>query len=119
MPWDADAAEAIAAPPEEQRWANELSDVGRALYRLSIEQREALILITVGGFSYEEAAQISGAAVGTIKSRVARARANLAEILEGNKSLPQTRPAFEGTALEQLLAQLPRPNAMSSAHCEA
>jgi RNA polymerase sigma-70 factor (ECF subfamily) len=45
------------------------------------EQRESLILVGASGCSYEEAAQICGCAVGTIKSRVNRARSRLAEIL--------------------------------------
>jgi hypothetical protein len=44
------------------------------------EQREALILIGVAGLSYEETAEITGAAIGTIKSRVSRARDRLALI---------------------------------------
>jgi DNA-directed RNA polymerase specialized sigma24 family protein len=42
---------------------------------LPAEQREALILVGAGGFAYEEAAEICGCAVGTVKSRVSRARA--------------------------------------------
>ncbi len=45
------------------------------------DQREALILVGASGFSYEEAANICGCAVGTIKSRVNRARTRLAEIM--------------------------------------
>jgi len=60
----------------------ELDEVRRALARLPHDQREALILIGAGGMSYEEAAEICGAAVGTIKSRVSRARVRLAAILE-------------------------------------
>ena len=108
MPWDAEAAEKIAGPLEEQGWASELSDVGRALFRLPIQHREALILVAVGGFSYAEAAIIGKAAVGTMKSRVARARAMLAVMLEENEALPQRRPVSEGNALELILAQLPQ-----------
>lgn len=57
-----------------------LQDLQRALTALSDGQREALILICVGGFSYDEAAEICGCAIGTIKSRVARARLCLEEI---------------------------------------
>jgi RNA polymerase sigma-70 factor (ECF subfamily) len=45
------------------------------------DQREALVLVGAAGFSYEEAAEISGCAVGTIKSRVNRARSKLTELL--------------------------------------
>ena len=46
------------------------------------EQREALILVGAGGFAYEEAAEICGCAVGTVKSRVSRARKALQGILD-------------------------------------
>src|SRR5476649_853302 len=74
MPWDAEAAERIAGCNDDQAWAAELSDPARALKALPSEQREALILVGAGGFAYEEAARISNCAVGTVKSRVARAR---------------------------------------------
>jgi RNA polymerase sigma-70 factor, ECF subfamily len=53
-----------------------------AFRKLPDEQREALVLVGASGFSYEEAAQTCGVAVGTIKSRVNRARARLIELLE-------------------------------------
>ena len=86
-PWDQDAAERIPGASEEQAWAAELSDTARALSSLSDEQREALILVGAGGFSYEAAAQICNCAVGTVKSRVARARKTLIGILEGSEPL--------------------------------
>jgi RNA polymerase sigma-70 factor, ECF subfamily len=52
------------------------------LARLSVEQREALLLVGAEGVSYEEAAKICGTTLGTIKSRVNRARTRLAELLE-------------------------------------
>jgi RNA polymerase sigma-70 factor (ECF subfamily) len=51
------------------------------LNHLPPDQREALILVGASGFSYEEAAEICGCAVGTIKSRVSRARTRLTELL--------------------------------------
>ena len=56
----------------------ELEEFKAALGEISAEQREALILIGVSGFSYEEAAEICGCAIGTVKSRVSRARTILA-----------------------------------------
>ena len=50
--------------------------------KLTDEQREALILVGAQGFSYEDAAETCGVAVGTIKSRVNRARARLGELLK-------------------------------------
>src|SRR5947209_13096315 len=60
----------------------DMSDMQAALARLPAEQREALLLCAASGFSYEEAAIICEVAVGTIKSRVNRARTKLAEIMD-------------------------------------
>jgi RNA polymerase sigma-70 factor, ECF subfamily len=60
-----------------------LTDLMRAFNVLAPEQKEALILV-VGDFSYEEAASICGCAVGTIKSRVSRARKHLEQLVEGH-----------------------------------
>src|ERR1700742_2020117 len=89
-PWDQEAAERIPGGGEDQGWAAELSDTARALRVLTDEQREALILVGAGGFSYEDAAQICKCAVGTVKSRVARARKALMAILYGDEALPQS-----------------------------
>jgi len=59
----------------------EFEEFRAALATLPPDQREALVLVGASGFSYEEAAQICGSAVGTIKSRVNRARTRLAELL--------------------------------------
>jgi RNA polymerase sigma-70 factor (ECF subfamily) len=65
----------------EQDGHMEMQDFRAALTRLPDDQREALILVGAAGFSYEEAAEISGCAVGTIKSRVNRARNRLGDML--------------------------------------
>jgi RNA polymerase sigma-70 factor, ECF subfamily len=67
--------------PEAQTGHIEFGELRKGLLHLPPDQREALILVGASGFSYEEAAQICDCAVGTIKSRVNRARAKLAEIL--------------------------------------
>lgn len=59
-----------------------IADLYRAFLRLPDEQREALQLVGVQGHSYEEAAAITGVAVGTVKSRANRARARLAQLLD-------------------------------------
>jgi RNA polymerase sigma-70 factor (ECF subfamily) len=107
-PWDQDAAERIPGSSAEQSWAAELSDTARALSQLSDEQREALILVGAGGFSYEDAAAICHCAVGTVKSRVARARKSLLSILEGDDPLPTAQPAPPRDAADEILAQLDR-----------
>jgi len=79
---DADGlyAEQLTSLPE-QTSRLEINEFRQALKLLPPEQRESLILVGASGFSYDEAAQICGCAVGTIKSRVNRARIRLAEIL--------------------------------------
>ena len=80
---DPDGVTAGSLPkPPEQHGSLELQDLNLALTRLPLEQREVLLLIGAEGLSYEEAAQICGAKIGTIKSRVNRARARLAELLQ-------------------------------------
>ena len=65
----------------EQNTKCDFQDMRTALAKLSVEHREALILIAAEGLSYEEAAQVCGVAIGTIKSRVHRGRTRLAELL--------------------------------------
>src|SRR5215211_6895877 len=65
----------------EQTGRVEFAELRSALMRLSDEQREAVLLIGAEGLSYEEAAVVCGTKVGTIKSRVNRARTHLAELL--------------------------------------
>ncbi|MDJ1158530.1 sigma-70 family RNA polymerase sigma factor [Chelatococcus sp. SYSU_G07232] len=65
----------------EQDGHMDLRDFRAALNKLPPDQREALILVGASGFSYEEAAEICGCALGTIKSRINRARTRLAELL--------------------------------------
>ena len=70
----------LSAPPE-QHGRLDLDDLRTALGRLSVEQREALLLVGAEGMSYEEAAAICEVNIGTIKSRINRARTRLAELL--------------------------------------
>jgi len=68
----------VANPDDSVR----LNELRHAMDKLSDDQREALILVGASGLSYEEAAEICGVATGTIKSRVSRARKDLASIME-------------------------------------
>jgi RNA polymerase sigma-70 factor (ECF subfamily) len=79
---DADGgyADTLKSQPE-QNSRVEFEEFRTALAKLPQDQREALILVGASGFSYEEAAEICGCAVGTIKSRVNRARGRLASLL--------------------------------------
>src|SRR4029079_17440961 len=77
---DGSYAESLKSQPE-QNSRVEFEEFRTALAKLPHDQREALILVGASGFSYEEAAEICGCAVGTIKSRVNRAQSRLAELL--------------------------------------
>jgi RNA polymerase sigma-70 factor (ECF subfamily) len=88
--WDDITASKILAAPASQERHVDLGDLQRALLHLPQPQREALILVGAGGFAYEEAAEICGCAVGTIKSRVARGRVALEQLMAGGK-LPSRR----------------------------
>jgi RNA polymerase sigma-70 factor (ECF subfamily) len=77
---DGSYADSLKSHPEQQGHV-EFAEFREALAKLPSDQREALILVGASGFSYEEAANICGCAVGTIKSRVNRARTRLAELM--------------------------------------
>jgi RNA polymerase sigma-70 factor (ECF subfamily) len=72
--------DSLKSPPQ-QHSRLEFAEFRRALAKLPPDQCEALILVSASGFSYEEAAAICESAVGTIKSRVSRARARLSNLL--------------------------------------
>jgi len=110
--WDQELAETIPAMSDQQHWALELSDMASAMQALPDAQREALLLVGAGGFSYEEAAKHTRMALGTVKSRVTRARQALKKILDGQKPLPiKARPA-KGNTMNEILSQLVRMNAL-------
>jgi RNA polymerase sigma-70 factor (ECF subfamily) len=77
---DGGYAETLKTQPE-QTGHVEFKEFRDALAKLPADQREALVLVGASGFSYEEAAEICGCAIGTIKSRVNRARTRLAHLL--------------------------------------
>ena len=87
------AARQATRPEHDGRLA--LNDFRAAFAQLPDEQREALVLVGASGFSYDEAARMTGVAVGTVKSRANRGRRRLAELLhlaEGEE-LEMTDPA--------------------------
>ena len=77
----ADVEPATAADP-----VGEHAAVGDLLTRLDADRREAFVLTQVVGLSYAEAAEVAGCPVGTIRSRVARARADLVDALDEGSS---------------------------------
>jgi RNA polymerase sigma-70 factor (ECF subfamily) len=92
---DADGSYAAGLVTQPDQIAHlDMADFRQALAVVPEEQREALILIGASGFSYEEAAEICGCAVGTVKSRVNRARQRLADTLGLREPAPDgPRPA--------------------------
>lgn len=76
------AERVLVVAPAQQNGIN-VNDVAKALQQLPAEQRETLMLIGANGLSYEEAAQVMGCAMGTVKSRLARGRTALAALIDG------------------------------------
>ena len=79
---DQEAAERTLLASDDPNAPIELNELRMALDSLPVDQREAVILVGAGGMSYEEAADICECAVGTVKSRVSRAREALRRITE-------------------------------------
>ncbi len=100
------AAAALSTPPE-QMGHMDLADFRLALLKLPHDQREALILIGASGLSYDEAAVICNCAVGTIKSRVNRARKRLVELL-GMETSADLGPDREWQALMSSASAIPQ-----------
>lgn len=106
--WDDLVADRILAAPASQDKHVELGDMQRALLHLPQPQREALILVGAGGFAYEEAAEICGVAVGTIKSRVARGRVALEAVMSDNTLASRRTHTNEPgmTALDTIMGEV-------------
>jgi len=66
----------------------ELRELEHALQRLSPEQREVLLLVGLEDLSYDEAARVIGAPIGTVMSRLSRARDRLRQVLAGQAAMP-------------------------------
>jgi RNA polymerase sigma-70 factor (ECF subfamily) len=82
QPLEPGIAENQLVAPDSPAAREELVDVRNAMQHLPEEQREALILVGAAGLSYDEAAAICGCAIGTIKSRVSRARVALGHLMQ-------------------------------------
>jgi RNA polymerase sigma-70 factor, ECF subfamily len=103
---DQEAAERTLVAIDDPAAPVALNELRLGLAMLPEEQREALVLVGAGGFAYEEAAVICGCAVGTVKSRVSRARRALQAILDrGDYSRDG---AAAGEAMGSILAQAER-----------
>jgi RNA polymerase sigma-70 factor (ECF subfamily) len=107
--YDEGVAERTLRAPASQERAVELGDVLRALAVVPDTYREALILVAIGSLSYEEIADICGIALGTVKSRICRARAMLSHVLASGQ-LPDFRHNFvlSGDAVDAFFGELAR-----------
>jgi RNA polymerase sigma-70 factor (ECF subfamily) len=103
---DQEAAERTLVAVDDPEAPVALDELRLGLAMLPAEQREALILVGAGGFAYEEAADICGCAVGTVKSRVSRARRALQAILEAGAY--DRDGASAGDAMHAILADAER-----------
>ena len=101
---DGDYAGSVTTPGGQESQLD-MADLRIALQQLPDDQREAVVLVGASGFSYQEVAEICHVPVGTVKSRVNRARTKLAVLLGNNDpSLADTR----GNETEMQLRSLPR-----------
>lgn len=80
----ADCASSVPSTQPTQEWHLRAQEMRRALDQLPLHYREALVLVTVIGESYVSTAEILGVDIGTVKSRISRARQMLRELLEHN-----------------------------------
>jgi RNA polymerase sigma-70 factor (ECF subfamily) len=103
---DQEAAERTLVAVDDPSAPLALDELRQGLAMLPAEQREALILVGAGGFAYEEAAVICDCAVGTVKSRVSRARRALQGILESGAYQRDGREAKD--AMSSILAAAER-----------
>ena len=105
--YDEVAAERILRAPAAQEGALELRDVLRALDAIPDNYREALILAAAGNLSYEEIAEICDIALGTVKSRICRARNMLSKVIESGQ-MPDFRHNFvlAGDSIEAFFGEL-------------
>jgi RNA polymerase sigma-70 factor (ECF subfamily) len=107
---DQEAAERTLVAVDDPEAPVALDELRQGLGMLPLEQREALILVGAGGFAYEEAAAICDCAVGTVKSRVSRARRALQGILESGAY--QRDGASASEAMASILADAERLSAI-------
>lgn len=80
------SVEPVAENPDSFASRSQLSDyLERALQELTVDQRTAVVLFDIHGYSYEEIAGITGATLGTVKSRISRGRIRLRELLRSDE----------------------------------
>jgi RNA polymerase sigma-70 factor (ECF subfamily) len=112
LPLDPRVAEGTLVAATNPTSALELDEVRRAMLQLTDEQREALTLVAVAGLAYADAATICACAVGTMKSRVGRARQRLAAILAVGDLVGE--PQNPGDAMASIFADAGRARVRSA-----
>ncbi len=99
VPLDPEVAENTLVADDNPIASEELLDVKHAMMRLPDVHREVLLLSGPAGLTYEEVAKICGCAIGTVKSRVSRARSALRNILAHNASGQRKRTSASSTVV--------------------
>lgn len=102
---DQEVAEQTIMAKSDQEKVVELNELRRGLDSLKDDQREALILVGASGLSYEEAAEVCGCAIGTIKSRVSRARKELETIMKNASFDSQADDVSALDAMSEILGE--------------
>ncbi len=121
QPLDPEVAENMLVANDNPEANEDLVDLRNAMLELSFEHRQSLALVAAAGLSYAEAAVICGCAVGTVKSRVSRARAELTANLERRqvgqraKTTVSSASAFESIMQESVDMQRGEPDPASQA----
>jgi len=95
------AGDEVPESPQRAEQADglELRDLDRALQRLPPEQREVLLLVALEEMSYQEAASITGVPLGTVMSRLARARERLRQEMQGRAATPNIQGSQGGQSI--------------------
>jgi RNA polymerase sigma-70 factor, ECF subfamily len=103
---DPDRAQLVS--PAAQHWPLELRDLERAIARLPRDQRETLLLVGLEAMKYDAVAEVCGVPIGTVRSRLCRARQTLRDLLEGTEEAASPYVAQRGTPrARQVPAGLP------------
>ncbi len=106
QPLDPEVAENVLVATDDPSQSEELIDLINAMQRLPDAQREALVLVAAAGLSYEETAKICGCEIGTVKSRICRGRAALADMLTETGSGHRAKTSVSASlALESILQE--------------
>ncbi len=105
LPLEPEVAENTLVATDDRSGCEDLLDVRNAMEFLPRDQREALILIGPAQLSYEEAADVCSCAVGTVKSRVSRARAALTAIMAGSAGRPKPKTVISATDVFETMLQ--------------